>query len=257
MGAPIADVLSGERGYGPAAFVGLIGAVAEPAAAIALADRDDTCLLLVDGPAGVRSDLASRTGLPEAAILVTGEGDDADAAVEAGIRAIEALQPGRIEWSTGLAPDGRAWDGVEPFAVARVLAAGAEVPGMLLVMTVLAASPRDVATTLHGATGVPSLVFAAALQNVPPGVGAAIGFAAAAALDTLPPGGTVLFLERVVESGAPLAVWRPRDAHDGPGSIVSTPAGWRLGSDVELVVTDRGVVAEIAAGAFAAPNGNG
>lgn len=151
--------------------------------------------------------------------------------------ALAAMAPSVIEWTSGRAPLGGAFapfDG-EPFLLGRVTHEGA-LRALLLAhdgracrATAAAQIARMTTTaclTLAGpgqerprsglpdgrATPPPDVP-----QNLPPDAddvaarrGRALAHAALSALETLPPPGSALTFEGVVESGAPLAVWRPR-----------------------------------------------
>ncbi|WP_051267125.1 hypothetical protein [Nakamurella lactea] len=170
------------------------------------------------------------------------------AAVAAGREALGALQPGAVQWATGhcdLAAnreaqvDGRAVVGFDPTVTAddavlvgRVTAADGRVLGTVVNYachpTTLAwenrlLSPDYVGAmreTVEQATGAPCLFLQGASGDLAPREqyvgdvavadrhGRALGHSALAALGTLPPPGSGWQLDRIVESGAPLACWR-------------------------------------------------
>lgn len=181
----------------------------------------------------------------------------AAAGVDAGREALQNAQPGLIEWTTGrctLAADreldveGRALVGFNPAVTAddTVLVGRATVGGAVRATlvnyachpTTLAWQSRKVSPDYVGAmrevveatTRAPCLFVQGASGELAPreqytgdtGVvdrhGRSLGHAVLAALESLPAPGEDLTLDGVVESGAPLAIWRGRAA-SGVGSV--------------------------------------
>jgi hypothetical protein len=175
------------------------------------------------------------------------------AAVDAGRAAIETLEPATVEWAAGhcdvavnreLDLDGRALVGYNPTGsaddtvlVGRVSrsdrSALATVVNYACHPTTLAWQNRNLSPdyvgalreTVENATGAPCLFLQGASGDLAPREqytgdvavadrhGRAIGHAALAALETMPPPQMQLELVDVVESGAPLAVWAAQPAH--------------------------------------------
>lgn len=204
--------------------------------------------------------------------------DLAAAAVSAGRQALAGLAPATIAWATGrctlardreLDLDGRAVVGLNPRVLAddtvlvgRVSAADGS---SLVTLVNYACHPTTLAwqnrlvspdyvgamrETVEAATGAPCAFLQGASGELAPGEqytgnvevadrhGRNLGYAVLSTLAGLPPAGTDLRLEDVVESGAPLAVWRPAP---------STPSG-RLGvrtSEVELAVRPLPTIADL------------
>lgn len=177
----------------------------------------------------------------------------AAAGVDAGREALQNAQPGLIEWTIGrcglaadreLDVDGRALVGFNPAVTAddTVLVGRATVGGTVRATlvnyachpTTLAWQSREVSPDYVGAmrevvetaTGAPCLFVQGASGELAPreqytgdvGVadrhGRSLGHAALAALESLPSPGEDLTLDAVVESGAPLAIWRGSAASD-------------------------------------------
>lgn len=183
----------------------------------------------------------------------------AAAGIEAGREALNTAEPGLIEWTTGRCTlaadrevdlDGRALVGFNPDAVAddtvvigRVSVAGrvrATLVNYACHPTTLAWQNREVSPDYVGAmrevveaaTDAPCLFVQGASGELAPREqytgdvtvadrhGRSLGHAVLAAVDGLPVPGEELALDRVVESGAPLAVWAGR-----PASASSDVAG--------------------------------
>ncbi|WP_116952577.1 hypothetical protein [Jiangella endophytica] len=104
--------------------------------------------------------------------------------------------------------------------------------------------------TVETATGAPCLFLQGASGELAPAEqytgdvavadrhGAALGHAVLSALAGLPPAGTALTLTEVVESGAPLAVWRPRPSASSPALAAHVSAA-------ELPVRPLSTLAEL------------
>lgn len=112
---------------------------------------------------------------------------------------VDRLGPGWIDWVT-------AADGLQ---VARV----ADHDGVVATMVFTdgrdaSASAQTVQDTVESWTRVPCLAFGFGDELVPAG-GRATAHRVLSALESMPPAGTVLALQQVVESGAPLAIWAP------------------------------------------------
>ncbi|MFF7291000.1 hypothetical protein ACFY9N_00570 [Microbacterium sp. NPDC008134] len=174
----------------------------------------------------------------------------AAAGIAASREALGSAEPGMIEWTTGrctlaadreLDLDGRALVGFNPDAVAddtvvigRVSVAGvvrATLVNYACHPTTLAWQNREVSPDYVGAmreiveaaTDAPCLFVQGASGELAPREqytgdhavadrhGRSLGHAVLAALDALPMPGEQLTLDRVVESGAPLAVWAGRE----------------------------------------------
>lgn len=173
----------------------------------------------------------------------------AAAGIAASQEALAGAEPGLIEWTTGrctlaadreLDLDGRALVGFNPDAVAddtvvigRVSVAGvvrATLVNYACHPTTLAWQNRDVSPDYVGAmreiveaaTGAPCLFVQGASGELAPREqytgdatvadrhGRSLGHAVLAALEALPVPGEEVTLDRIVESGAPLAVWEGR-----------------------------------------------
>lgn len=200
---------------------------------------------------------ARHADLPGGEFLENYLTDLADAVIQAGREAIANLSDGAIEWSTGsstiavnrdLDLDGRALVGYNPnipaddtVLIGRVCrsdgSALATVVNYACHPTTLAWSNSELSPDYIGelrevieqSTGAPCLFLQGASGDLSPRLqysgdtaladkhGRAIGLAALAALETLPPPSTDLFLSDTVESGAPLAIWT---AQIRPGSPV-------------------------------------
>lgn len=172
-----------------------------------------------------------------------------DAAVDAGRQALAGRTPATLDWAVGrsdlaanrdLLIDGKPLVGFAPaepaddtVLVGRISAADGAVLGTLVNYachpTTLAwqndlLSPDYVGAlreTVERTTGAPCLFLQGASGDLAPREqytgdtavvdrhGTAVGHAALAALATMPPAGAGLQLTGVVESGAPLAIWRP------------------------------------------------
>lgn len=182
------------------------------------------------------------------------------AAVEAGREALTALRPATVDWAVGRCDvaadreaqiDGRAIVGYNPtrtaddtVLVGRVCAVDGEVLGTIVNYachpTTLAwqsslLSPDYVGQlrqVVEESTGAPCLFLQGASGDLAPRQqyvgdtavadrhGSAIGHAALAALAGMPPSGAALELGEIVESGAPLGMWRPVPA-DLPGGLTA------------------------------------
>lgn len=193
----------------------------------------------------------------------------ADAAIEAGREALAGVEPALLEWVTGrcalaadreLDLDGRAVVGADPTVAAAdaVVAGRLSTSGGRRLATVVnyACHPTTLAwqnrlvspdyvgamrEVVEAATGAPCLFLQGASGELAPAEqytgdaevadrhGQALGHAVLSALAGLPPVGTELALAEVVESGAPLAVWRPV-----PASADSTVAARQAAAVMEV-----------------------
>lgn len=180
----------------------------------------------------------------------------ADAAVSAGHEALAGLEPALLEWTSGrcelatdreLDLDGRAVVGANPAADADDTVLVGRLTGRsgrpLATIVNYACHPTTLAwqnrlvspdyvgamrEAVEAATAAPCLFLQGASGELAPaeqytgdaGVadrhGRALAHAVLAALAGLPPPGTDLALAEVVESGAPLAVWRPLPSTPNP-----------------------------------------
>lgn len=204
----------------------------------------------------------------------------AAAGIAAGREALAAARPGLIEWTTGrctlaaereLDLDGRALVGYNPAGAAddTVTIGRLSIDGVVCATlvnyachpTTLAWQNREVSPdyvgamreVVEGATGAPCLFVQGASGELAPREqytgdvavadrhGRSLGHAVLAAIDALPAPGEELTLDRVVESGAPLAVWAGRAVE---GSAASTTAATL--SEVELPLRDLPTLAELA-----------
>lgn len=196
---PDQELLSGVRGFSPPSFRGLIG----------LDPRGDAVVI------------GTETGGPESAIVLVAHDADAEA------RARSSLRLGLLEWTRGWAPDGRTWRSGTDITVGRI----SDLDGVAQGVLVCVAHTTDIAAAraefaIHGVTAT---IWTLGSGDTP---GRAVALAALAALDALPPAGTELSLDRVVESGAPLAVWRPRPY----------PASTRLETHADSVIVGDAVL---------------
>jgi hypothetical protein len=195
------DVLAGVIGFAPPAFVGLAGVTNDAPITVAIRSSAST-------------------------LIVPRDGDES--------AAIDALRPARLEWTDGLVPVGgsAAWNSMTRFWVARIVSLdGAEFLGTLT-FAPLGHSIDAASAVISAVTGAPAVVVSAAGDEpeLAKARGRALGHAVVASLDALPPAATELYLDRVVESGAPLAVWRPRPASAAPTSDVEvTSSRWQIG----------------------------
>lgn len=205
----------------------------------------------------------------------------AAAGVAAGREALAAARPGLVEWTTGrctlaaereLDLEGRALVGFHPAGAAddTVTIGRVSVDGVVHATlvnyachpTTLAWQQREVSPDYVGAmrevveraTGAPCLFVQGASGELAPREqytgdvavadrhGRSLGHAVLAAIDALPAPGEQLTLDRVVESGAPLAVWAGRPV---AGSAASASAAAIL-SEVELPLRDLPTLDELA-----------
>jgi hypothetical protein len=217
------SVLAGETGFAPPAFEGLAGVtVVDGVASLIIGSTDGTALVVSGG----------RVAQPETAV--------ADLAVA------------RIEWTDGLLPQGSStdWSGRTRFAVARIVAGGA--PIATLTVAPLTASLAAMAGVVTAVTGIPAFAVLGGESDLEAPRGTALGHATIAALEALPPAGQELYLDRVVESGAPLAVWRPRPALPGDRTLDVASGAWQLGAVVVRLDADGYCTAvELPAGPYA------
>ncbi|WP_353114398.1 hypothetical protein [Microbacterium sp.] len=190
----------------------------------------------------------------------------AAAGVAAGQEALDGAEPGLVEWTDGrctlaadreLDLDGRALVGYNPAGDAddTVVIGRISVDGRVCATlvnyachpTTLAWQNREVSPDYVGAmreivetaTGAPCLFVQGASGELAPREqytgdvavadrhGRSLGHAVLAALDGLPSPGDEVTLDRVVESGAPLAIWTGRPA-DADGSAAGAVAGVEL-----------------------------
>jgi len=244
------ELLSGKRAYGPATFVGAVGTgFCSNAVASVIADGAYALhVVFVDAQTMARDKIAAALGLPLASVIVNGRDIDLEDSIAAAREAMNNLAPGRVEWTNGLTPDGSGWDGLSSFAVGRVV-------GKLgMQASILVAGNRTdcgaVAKVFSATHGVPCVTYSSSTGDrfIPV---KALGYAAASALEVLPPCGASLYLDRVVESGAPLAVWRPRPGVSADSALAQTAAGWALGEGVELRVVGNDWDVVLTQGPFA------
>lgn len=201
----------------PPAWAGLAGVARQDGrSALLLAAAHGPSLLLVSDVDGV-------------AHAPRGEPAGADARAVAWT-ACEHPAPATLAWAAGRVPGGGS------LLVGRLASADDPTTGLavLLAHDGVADDAAAAASLVARATGAVCMTLATGDErNGPARIGAlALGHAALAALATLPPAGTRLELAGVMESGAPLAVWRPRPfaasralqrwEHGGD-------RGWRLG----------------------------
>ena len=239
--ARMTKVLSGQLGFSPPTFAGEVGfAVSDSIRVLAL--RSQQTVLIVSGaPAGSAPRIAAAVGLPANAVRVS-DPTTANESVESVARtAIAGLRSARVEWTDAFLPSG-GWSQMSTIWVARIVDENDEVQGTLLI-TGEGVSGERAATIVTEATGSPTIVMAGAgTDSEADSRGRALGHAGLAALAELPPAGKELYLERVVESGAPLAVWRPRDAQErGEPGIKVDDESWQLGP-VRIRFDPNGVI---------------
>lgn len=235
--ARMVRVLAGETGFAPPAFLGQAGFATDGATTV-LALRSEHTVVVVSSTVAVsRARLADALGLPpEVVVVSTPSGaQEASSEVENIARAaIGGLREARVEWTAGLVPTG-GWATTSGFWVARVATAdGGELVGTL-VLTPIGCSTSSAVEIITSATGTPAVVIAAAegAEETDMAQGRALGHAAIAAIDVLPSAGSELYLDRVVESGAPLAVWRPRVVRDRTETALVVGDGtWHVGPAV-------------------------
>jgi hypothetical protein len=202
----------------------------------------------------------------------------AAAGISAGREALDGAVPGLIEWTSGrctlaadreLDVDGRALVGYNPageaddtVTIGRLSVDGAVRATLVNYAchpTTLAWQNREVSPDYVGAmreiveaaTDAPCLFVQGASGELAPREqytgevavadrhGRSLGHAVLAALDSLPAPGEELTLERVVESGAPLAIWAGRPVSGGEGAAASQTA-------VELPLRDLPTLDELA-----------
>lgn len=250
-------LLAGEVGFGPPSFVGLIGVASVGAVkALAIASTRASLITIVDAPPASIDQIATTTGLSPEVILPnhTAAPAAAAAAAAAAGRAIDDLHPGRIEWTSGNVPQPQTWNASAAFVVARVVGSrrADPTPELLLTFTHMPVD-RSFHDAVDQATGSPVLHLGPTRPNRDrqgTAASSALSWAVASALAVLPPAGTRLHLDQVVESGAPLAVWRPRPASAVPDLLKRTGDGWQLGRDVCLHHSSQGWQVELRRGAF-------
>lgn len=219
------------------------------------------------------------------------------AACDAGLRAIAAAEPARVEWQLGSCRLAANRDLPEPVAAGggtvpgRVVCGyhpGGEADDTLLVGRITTAAGRPLATivnyachpttlawdnalvspdyvgalreTIESATnGAPAVFLQGASGDLAPrhqyvgdpavadAHGRQLAHAALATREAMAPPGTTLVFDRVVESGAPLAVWRHERRE--PTSAMTTIAARRVTVDLPLKdwPTAAAIAADIAA----------